>query len=57
LATKDRKELKENFAVIYVLLMSLRSVLLWRKHPADWPRRITRSSKKITLWSMCSFVA
>ena len=30
-ATKDRKELKENFPVIYVWLMSLRSVLLWRK--------------------------
>jgi hypothetical protein len=29
-ATKEPKELKENFPVIYVWLMSLRSVLLWR---------------------------
>jgi hypothetical protein len=51
LATKDHqpshelrlagKELKEDFPVIYVWLMSLRSVLLWLKLRADWPRRIT----------------
>jgi hypothetical protein len=35
------KELKENLPVIYVWLMSLRSVPLWQKLRTDWPRRIT----------------
>ena len=50
-ATKDRQPSHEPTAgrqvaqrkcpVIYVWLMSLRSVPLWQKLRTDWPRRIT----------------